>query len=80
VSCYLLQETDGSKFELEDDSGFLLLEFCPDGGEYNPIGDRSPALPLADLSDALPVRRGRRRRREVITDEEILISVLLDEL
>jgi hypothetical protein len=80
VSCYLVQETDGtSRFTLEDASGFLLLEFCPPaGGTDFPVGDSHPGLPLADLGPANPVRRGRRRRLEIITDEEELISVLLD--
>lgn len=78
MSCYLVQESDGtSRFTLEDGTGFLLLEFCPPvGAEYNPVGDRTPGL-LTDL----PVRRGRRRRPEDIFDEEDeLISVLLSEL
>lgn len=48
--------------------------------EYHPVGDSSPALPLADLSN-LPARRGRRRRREDILDlEDEIITVLLNEL
>jgi hypothetical protein len=78
VSCYLVQETDGSRFELEDESGFLLLEFCPDGEEYHPVGDSTPPLALAEL----PVRRGRRRRLESIMDEEemLVIALLSDDL
>lgn len=78
MSCYIVQEVDGaSRFTLEDDSGFLLLEFCPPvGGEYNPVGDRSPGL-LTDL----PVRRSRRRRREMIlAEEDDLLVAILDEL
>ena len=83
MSCYLVQEVDGtSRFTLEDGTGFLLLEFCPPpgGAEYNPVGDSSPALPLADLGPALPPRRGRRRRLESIYDDDEIISILLDEL
>ena len=82
MSCYLVQEVDGvSRFILEDGTGFILLEFCPPSGfEYHPVGDSSPPLPLADLSQALPVRRGRRRNREIIGDEEPIISVILSEL
>jgi hypothetical protein len=79
VSCYIVQESDGtSRFTLEDGTGFLLLEFCPPaGGEYNPIGDSSPQIPLAEL----PARRGRRRRTEAIfDDDEDIITVLLSEL
>lgn len=79
MSCYLVQEDDGvSRFTLEDGSGFLLLEFCPPPGgvEYNPVGDSSPALPLAQL----PARRGRRRRLESIYDEDEVITILLGEL
>jgi hypothetical protein len=51
----------------------------PGGVEYHPVGDSTPALPLADLS--FPVRRSRRRRRDAIHgEEEILISVLMDDL
>lgn len=85
MSCYIVQEADGSRFELEDESGFLLLEFCPpSGAEYNPVGDSSPPLALADLGEALeglPVRRGRRRRREDIFDQDDdIITILLSEL
>ena len=78
MSCYIVQESDGvSRFILEDASGFLLLEFCPPaGGEYNPVGDRSPG-PLTEL----PVRRSRRRRREMIlAEEEDFLVAILDEL
>ena len=49
--------------------------------EYHPVGDSSPPLALAEL-EGLPPRRGRRRRRESIfdMDEDVVITVLLDEL
>ena len=69
MSCYLVQEIDGSsRFTLEDGSGFLVLEDCiptPGGG---------------DIVAGGPVRRGRRRRREQIGDEEAIISLVLNEL
>ncbi len=69
MSCYLVQESDGvSRFELEDGSGFLVLENCtptPPGG--TPIGGG-------------PVRRGRRKRREIIGDEEDWLAVVLGEV
>lgn len=46
MSCYLVQETDGtSRFTLENGSGFLLLEACEEPPEpgYGPpytMGDR----------------------------------------
>ena len=86
MSCYLVQEVDGtSRFTLEDGTGFLLLEFCPPPGgtEYDPVGDSSPALPLAKLGEGLeglPPRRGRRRRLESIYDDDEIISILLNEL
>lgn len=75
MSCYIVQESDGtSRFTLEDDSGFLLLEFCPpSGAEYNPVGDKGGPI------EGLPARRGRRRRLEQIEDEDIL-AVLMSEL
>ena len=64
MSCYLVQEVDGtSRFTLEDASGFLLLEFCPPptpGGEL-PIGGYD---------------RKRRRRLGGDSDEEWLAVVL----
>ncbi len=69
MSCYLVQEDGTSRFILEDGSGFLLLEDCtptPPGGE-TPIGGG-------------PVRRGRRKRREVIGDEEDWLAVVLGEV
>jgi hypothetical protein len=71
MSCYLVQEIDGtSRFTLEDGSGFLLLEFCPEP-------------PPSDM----PWQRGgdRRlhneiiRRHAVSEDEMFLISVILSE-
>lgn len=71
MSCYLVQEIDGtSRFTLEDASGFLLLEDCA------PTPPPQPGV-------GGPLRRGRRRRRESIFDsmeEEAIMSVLLDEL
>ena len=72
MSCYLVQEEDGtSRFILEDGIGFILLEFCD---EPPPFGDE-------------PWRRGgdRRlhneviRRRQPSEDEMMLISVILSE-
>ena len=46
MSCYLVQEEDGtSRFILEDGSGFLLLEECeppPAGGDITAMGDITP--------------------------------------
>lgn len=69
MSCYLVQETDGtSRFTLEDGSGSLLLEFCP------------PGPPSPDVGAGGPEMRARRRRREMLIEEEDLMSVLLSEL
>ena len=43
MSCYLVQETDGtSRFTLEDASGFLLLESCVGPPAGTPIRSRLP--------------------------------------
>lgn len=67
MSCYLVQEVDGtSRLTLEDGSGALLLEFCPPpipGGEL-PIGGYD---------------RKRRRRLGGDSDEEWL-AVILSEM
>lgn len=70
MSCYLVQESDGtSRFTLEDGTGFLLLEFCPPAGtEYNPVGDNPEA------------RRARRRRMEYMLQEEEEILAILSSL
>ena len=67
MSCYLVQEIDGvGRFELEDGSGFLVLENCiptpPEGG----VGG--------------PLRKGRRQRLEVIDGELDWLAVVLNEL
>ncbi len=66
MSCYLVQEVDGvGRFELEDGTGFLLLEQCPPpapGGEL-PIGGYD---------------RKRRRRLGGGSDEEWLAVILLE--
>jgi hypothetical protein len=72
VSCYLVQEIDGtSRFTLEDGSGFLLLEFCPPpppGGDTVLGGDRR-------------VRHEVIRRHEPIDDEvEEMMAVILSRL
>jgi hypothetical protein len=69
VSCYLVQEIDGtSRFTLEDESGFILLEFCPEppaGGDLFRGGDRRPHHEII-------------RRREPIDDDvEAFLSVIL---
>ena len=69
MSCYLVQEEDGvSRFTLEDESGFILLELCeepPVGGDQLLMGDRR-------LYNER-IRRHRVRRRDVV------ISVILSE-
>ncbi len=68
MSCYLVQETDGvSRFTLEDGSGFLLLENC------TPVVPPEPGV-------GGPVRRGRRRRLEVIDDELDWLTAVLNEI
>ncbi len=65
MSCYIVQETDGvSRFELEDGSGFLLLEDC------------IPVPPSGGPTMGGEARRGRRRRLEQIGDEEMLAVIL----
>jgi len=70
MSCYLVQEEDGvSRFKLEDESGFILLEECeepPVGGEPLPMGDRR-------------LYHERIRRHPVSEDEMWVISVILSE-
>ncbi len=68
MSCYIVQEDDGtSRFTLEDSSGFLLLEDC--GGVVPP----EPGV-------GGPLRRGRRRRLEVISSEDDWLAVVLNEV
>ncbi len=67
MSCYLVQEDDGtSRFTLEDGTGFLLLEDCV------PVAPPQPGV-------GGPMTRGRRRRLEQIAEEDML-SVVLSEL
>jgi hypothetical protein len=67
MSCYLVQEIDGvGRFELEDGSGFLLLENCV------PVTPPQPGV-------GGPMTRGRRKRLEQIGDEEML-AVILSEM
>ena len=70
MSCYLVQEEDGvSRFILEDESGFILLEFCeepPTPGELVGMGDRR-------------LYNERIRRHPPSEDEMMLISVILSE-
>ncbi len=68
MSCYLVQEDDGtSRFTLEDGSGFLVLENCV------------PTPPQPGVGG--PARPGRRRRREVIQGaEEDWLAVILSEV
>ena len=67
MSCYLVQEIDGtSRFTLEDGSGSLLLEFCP------------PAPPGGDQRKG--GRSLARRRYEQMLEEEEMLAVLLSEL
>lgn len=68
MSCYLVQETDGvSRFTLEDESGFLLLEECEPviGGEL-PMGDRRTHHEII-------------LRHPPSEDEEIMLAVILSE-
>jgi hypothetical protein len=68
VSCYLVQEVDGvSRFTLENGTGFLLLENC------TPVVPPEPGM-------GGQARRGRRRRLEVIGDEEDWLAVVLGEM
>lgn len=68
MSCYIVQETDGvSRFTLEDGSGFLLLENCV------------PSIPDGHGVGG-PLRKGRRRRLEVIGDEDDWLAVVLSEM
>lgn len=68
MSCYIVQETDGtSRFTLEDGSGFLILEDCA-------------AVPPGPGVGGPPIRGSRRRRREQIGDEEAVISLVLSVL
>ena len=67
MSCYIVQEIDGSsRFTLEDSSGFLVQDNC------------IPVAPQPGVGG--PATRGRRRRREQIGDEEAVISLTLSEL
>jgi hypothetical protein len=68
MSCYIVQEDDGvSRFTLEDGTGFLLLEGCV------------PGTP-PDTGVGGPLRRGRRRRLEVIDEELDWLAVVLNEV
>jgi hypothetical protein len=68
VSCYIVQEDDGtSRFTLEDNSGFLLLEDC--GGVVPP----GPGV-------GGPMTRGRRKRLEQIMAEDDWLAVVLNEV
>lgn len=67
MSCYIVQEVDGtSRFTLEDGSGFLVLEGCV------------PAPPEQGVGG--PLRKGRRRRLEVIDQELDWLAVILSEV
>ncbi len=68
MSCYLVQEVDGtSRFTLEDGSGFLLLENCI------PVVPPEPGM-------GGPLRKGRRRRLEMIGEEDDWLAVVLGEM
>ena len=68
MSCYLVQEVDGvSRFTLEDGSGFLLLENCV------PVIPPGPGV-------GGPLPKGRRRRLEVIGDEDDWLAAILSEM
>jgi hypothetical protein len=68
MSCYLVQEIDGtSRFTLEDGSGSLLLEFCP------------PTPPTGGDQHKGGRELARRKHRQMV-DEEDLLAVLLNEL
>ncbi len=67
MSCYIVQEDDGSsRFTLEDGSGFLILEDCV------PVTPPQPGV-------GGPMTRGRRRRLEQIAEEDML-GVILSEV
>ena len=67
MSCYLVQEIDGvGRFELEDGTGFLVLDNC------------TPVPPEPGLGG--PLRKGRRRRLEVISEEDDWLATVLSEV
>jgi hypothetical protein len=67
MSCYLVQEVDGvGRFELEDGSGFLVLENCV------------PTPPTPGVGG--PMTRGRRKRLEQIMAEDDWLAVVLNEV
>lgn len=67
MSCYIVQESDGtSRFTLEDGTGSLLLEFCD-------------VIPPEPGVGGQP-RKGRRRRLEMIMDEDDWLAVVLSEM
>lgn len=67
MGCYIVEEADGtSRFELEDGSGFVVLEDCiptPPGGDMPAGGD---------------ARRGRRRLD--VNSESEWLSVVMGEV
>lgn len=68
MSCYLVQEDDGvSRFTLEDGSGFIVLEDCV------------PSIPVGPGVGG-PMRKGRRRRLEMIGEEDDWLAVVLSEM
>ena len=71
MSCYIVQEIDGtSRFTLEDASGFLLLESCVSGVELPPgLGAVTQGLP--------PMSARRRIYQDVVTDEEDVLTIIL---
>ncbi len=68
MSCYLLQEDGVSRFILEDGTGFLLLESC------------TPPVVPPEPGVGGPLRKGRRRRLEVIDEELDWLAVVLNEV
>ena len=65
MSCYIVQAVDGSsRFTLEDGSGFLVLENC---------------IPSPPEQGGQP-RKGRRRRLDLVGDEEDWMAVVLSEM
>ena len=86
MSCYIVQETDGSsRFSLEDLSGFLVLEDCiPTAAGQSVMGGTPEALAAIEAAAArLNAQRGEQatlKRRRLEQDDEDWLSILLNGL